>query len=241
MNFALTEIGKIRSPFKQKFAIPRQPGLVKFARGQLELFAPFNETETLIGLEQFSHIWIVFIFHENLERGWSAQVRPPRLGGNKKLGVFATRSTYRPNPIGLSVVEYLGFEQTDGRLLLNIAGLDLLDETPVIDIKPYVPYADNVSHANAGYASLAPNPTMTVKFEAEAEHQCQQHEVNYPNLKEFISALVAQDPRPAYKKSEARVQDYAVFLYQFNIKWRVENNVSWITSVLPTSIPSSKD
>ncbi|NQY65973.1 MAG: tRNA (N6-threonylcarbamoyladenosine(37)-N6)-methyltransferase TrmO [Alteromonadaceae bacterium] len=138
-------IGKVHSPYKEKFAIPRQPGLASCAKGVIELIDQANNIDLVRGLEQFSHLWVLFIFHATQQQGWKPLVRPPRLGGNKKMGVLATRSTFRPNPIGMSVVKLDKVSVENNKVLIHISGLDLLDQTPVIDIKPYLAYSDIVS------------------------------------------------------------------------------------------------
>src|SRR3954463_4060851 len=140
MDFIFPAIGIIHSCFKEKFGIPRQPGLAPLATAQLELLPPYDNRAALEGLETCSHIWLQFVFHANKRDAWKPKVKPPRLGGNKSLGVFATRSPTRPAPIGLSVVKLDGISEADGKLFLNLSGIDLLDGTPVLDIKPYVPY-----------------------------------------------------------------------------------------------------
>ncbi|WP_323150257.1 tRNA (N6-threonylcarbamoyladenosine(37)-N6)-methyltransferase TrmO, partial [Pseudomonas oryzihabitans] len=152
MQHSVTPIGHVRSCFKEKFAIPRQPALAPAARGVLELLPPFDRPEAVEGLEGVSHVWLLFLFHQALESQPRLRVRPPRLGGNRYLGVFATRATHRPNGIGQSVVRLDGLEP--GRLLLS--GLDLLDGTPVLDIKPYVPYADSPPGAHNAIAEAPP-------------------------------------------------------------------------------------
>ncbi|OHC28177.1 MAG: tRNA (N6-threonylcarbamoyladenosine(37)-N6)-methyltransferase TrmO, partial [Pseudomonadales bacterium RIFCSPLOWO2_02_FULL_63_210] len=152
MPYSVSPIGFVRSCFKEKFAIPRQPQLAPAARGVLELVAPFDTGEAVQGLEQVSHVWLLFVFHQALEDRPRLKVRPPRLGGNKSVGVFASRATHRPNGIGQSVVKLDAVEP--GRLWLS--GIDLLDGTPVLDIKPYVPYADSVASAYNRIADAAP-------------------------------------------------------------------------------------
>lgn len=152
MQHTVAPVGIVRSCFKEKFAIPRQPQLAPAARGVLELLPPFDQGDAVEGLEQVSHVWLLFLFHQALEDKPRLKVRPPRLGGNKSMGVFATRATHRPNGIGQSVVRLEGVEP--GRLWLS--GIDLLDGTPVLDIKPYVPYADSVAHASNQMANAAP-------------------------------------------------------------------------------------
>ena len=138
-SFQFEQIGVIRSPYKEKFAVPRQPGLVKSANGELHLIAPYNQADAVRGLEAFSHLWILFVFHQTMEGGWRPTVRPPRLGGNARMGVFATRSTFRPNPIGMSLVELKEVVCHKDSVILKLGSLDLVDGTPVVDIKPYSP------------------------------------------------------------------------------------------------------
>src|SRR5690606_12481328 len=158
-SYTVSPIGYVRSCFKEKFAIPRQPQLAPAARGVLELVAPFDQIEAVQGLEQVSHVWLLFLFHLALEDKPRLKVRPPRLGGNQSIGVFASRATHRPNGIGQSVVKLDKVEP--GRLYLS--GIDLLDGTPVLDIKPYVPYADAVPTAQNSIAA-APPPLIEVQW-----------------------------------------------------------------------------
>jgi len=169
----LSPIGIISSCYKEKFGIPRQPSLVPAAMAELVLGDEFGE-ESVRGLEGFSHIWINFVFHETQAQGWKPMVRPPRLGGNEKVGVFASRSTFRPNPLGLSVIELLGVETKSGKVVLHLAGCDLMDGTPVLDIKPYLPYADIIPNAKGGFAETKPEALLEVVFSEEAEAQCKQ-------------------------------------------------------------------
>ncbi|WOT04219.1 tRNA (N6-threonylcarbamoyladenosine(37)-N6)-methyltransferase TrmO [Shewanella youngdeokensis] len=209
-----------RTPYKQKFGIPRQPGLVTAARGFVELAAPFNHIDAVRGLEQYSHLWLLFCFHENLAQGWKTTVRPPRLGGNEKLGVFATRSTFRPNGIGQSVVKLHAVHTHNGKVSLEISGMDLLDGTPIVDIKPYIPFSDAVVDAAGGIAQDAPI-LAKVTFNKQAQQQLQQYQSKpqYPALAELIEGVLAQDPRPAYKKAKADPKVYQVALYDLDILW----------------------
>ncbi|HSP44184.1 MAG TPA: tRNA (N6-threonylcarbamoyladenosine(37)-N6)-methyltransferase TrmO, partial [Luteolibacter sp.] len=150
----LDPIGIVRSCFGEKFAGPRQPGLCPSAWGELILHPPYRSHEAVRGLEGFSHIWLIFGFHETAAQGWSPTVRPPRLGGNQRVGVFASRSTFRPNGLGLSLVRLEGIdEDSPDAPVLKLGGLDLIDGTPVYDIKPYLPYAESVPDAHAGFAA----------------------------------------------------------------------------------------
>ncbi|WP_076408221.1 tRNA (N6-threonylcarbamoyladenosine(37)-N6)-methyltransferase TrmO [Shewanella sp. UCD-KL12] len=224
MSFSsqIQAVAYCRTPYKQKFGIPRQPGLASAARGFVELQAPFNHIDTVRGLEQYSHLWLVFCFHENLEQGWKTTVRPPRLGGNEKLGVFATRSTFRPNGLGQSVVKLHKIHQRKGYVALEISGMDLLDGTPIIDIKPYIPFSDSVPEALGGIAHEAPVLTQ-VEFSQTALQQLTQYQrlEQYLHLEELITDVLAQDPRPAYKKAKADPKLYQVALYDLDILWRV--------------------
>ncbi len=214
MTHSVSPIGYIRSCFMEKFAIPRQPLLAPAARGTLELLPPFDQVEALEGLEQVSHVWLLFLFHQALEDKPRLKVRPPRLGGNRSLGVFATRATHRPNGIGQSVVRLEGFEA--GRLWLS--GIDLLDGTPVLDIKPYVPYADAVADARNGIAD-APPPGIAVEWSEQARRQAHEHgqRLRQP-VAELIEQCLAQDPRPAYQKPEPG-RRYGVRLWDLDVHW----------------------
>lgn len=214
MPYSVSPIGFLRSCFKEKFAIPRQPQLAPAARGILELIAPFDQPEALEGLEQVSHVWLLFLFHQTLEEQPRLRVRPPRLGGNRSLGVFATRSTHRPNGIGQSVVKLERIEP--GRLWLS--GIDLLDGTPVVDIKPYVPYADCVLDARNGIAD-APPTLIPLEWSETALQQAHEHAARLGEpLAELIEQCLAQDPRPAYQKPEPE-RRYGVRLWDVDVRW----------------------
>ncbi|MBL5899121.1 tRNA (N6-threonylcarbamoyladenosine(37)-N6)-methyltransferase TrmO [Lelliottia amnigena] len=219
--FEFEQIGVIRSPYKEKFAVPRQPGLVKSCGGELHLTAPYNQADAVRGLEAFSHLWVLFIFHQTMDGGWRPTVRPPRLGGNARMGVFATRSTFRPNPIGMSLVELKGIRCQKDQVILELGSLDLVDGTPVVDIKPYLPFAEALPDAVASYAQQAPAADMPVGFTADVFLELQRLEKRYPRLKDFIVDVLAQDPRPAYRKEEEVGKNYAVWLLDFNVRWRV--------------------
>ncbi|WP_300002013.1 tRNA (N6-threonylcarbamoyladenosine(37)-N6)-methyltransferase TrmO [uncultured Cedecea sp.] len=220
-DFQFAQIGTIRSPYKEKFAVPRQPGLVADGGGELHLVPPYNQQDAVRGLEGFSHIWLLFVFHQTMEGGWRPMVRPPRLGGNARIGVFATRSTFRPNPVGMSLVELKGIRCQKESVILDLGSLDLVDGTPVIDIKPYLPFAEALPEARAGYAQHAPDADMSVYFTPDIQRQLDQLEIRYPHLSRFIQQVLAQDPRPAYRKGEETGKIYAVSLLDFNVRWRV--------------------
>jgi tRNA-Thr(GGU) m(6)t(6)A37 methyltransferase TsaA len=231
-DYSVQTIGVLHSPFKEKFAIPRQPRLVKEAIGRLQMLEPFNHEDFVRDLEQFSHLWLLFMFHQNLEKGYTPTIRPPRLGGNKKVGVFASRATYRPNGIGMSAVQLLDIEKTPQGITLVLGGVDLLDQTPIIDIKPYIPYSDIITDANGGFAEEAPDADMTVSFTSDALISCEHFEKQYPQLRVLIEKLLAQDPRPAYKKKREDKQSYGVRLYDLNVSWDVVGGHSVVTGVV---------
>jgi len=214
MNYSVAPIGFVRSCFKEKFAIPRQPQLAPAARGVLELLPPFDSGEAVAGLEQVSHVWLLFLFHQALEDKPRLKVRPPRLGGNTSMGVFATRATHRPNGIGQSVVRLEKVEA--GRLLLS--GIDLLDGTPVLDIKPYVPYADAVGGATNQMAS-APPASIPVGWADTALPQAHEHALRLKEpLVELIEQCLAQDPRPAYQVPPPE-RVYGVKFWDVQVRW----------------------
>lgn len=214
MSHTVSPIGHVRSCFKEKFAIPRQPQLAPAATGVLELLPPFDTGDAVEGLEQVTHVWLLFLFHQALEDKPRLKVRPPRLGGNRSLGVFATRATHRPNGIGLSVVKLEKVEP--GRLWLS--GIDLLDGTPVIDIKPYVPYADIVADARNAIADAPPAPII-VHWSDEALRQAVEHgqRLGQP-VRELVEQCLAQDPRPAYQKPPPE-RRYGVRLWDLDVHW----------------------
>ena len=221
----LTPIGLISSCYKEKFGIPRQPGLVTAAKSQLILENSFNE-KCIRELEGFSHIWLQFVFHETQSQGWKPMVRPPRLGGNQKVGVFASRSTFRPNPIGLSVVELNEIETKSSRVILHLTGCDLVHDTPVLDIKPYLPYVDAIPEAKAGYAAEKPAKKMTVLMNNEIIQACHQASAR---LGEDIELLVRQllelDPRPSYHNISSKSHRvYSMKLHDFDLRWQYCEN-----------------
>lgn len=219
--FEFSAIGTIHSCFKEKFGVPRQAGLVPLARATIELHPPYDSDEAVRGMLGFSHVWVVFVFHQCIGQGWHPTVRPPRLGGNERMGVFASRAPYRPNPIGLSAVRLLEVSREQGRLLLHIEGGDFVDGTPVLDLKPYVPYADALD-ARDGYAA-PPDVSLTVTFTdqalAETERRGKWLGVD---LKSLITQVLQADPRPAYRKEDDDA-DYGMRLFDFDLRWRVED------------------
>ena len=246
-------IGYHRSPLSQKFGIPRQPNLVEVP-SYIEMLAPYNTPDAFVGIEDFSHLWLTWHTHHNrAQTNFKPQVRPPRLGGNAKLGVFATRSTYRPSQMGLSVVQLVGVEQTDKGVIVKIIGADMVDGTPIVDIKPYVAYSDALVDAVSGFAPDKPS-IKKVKISEEAQQQFAQlielgsgknslsSLINKTDSAKFtatftledidiIAQLIAQDPRPAYRQQDTD----SVFVMRYK-QWDIsfamdESEVIWIVAV----------
>ncbi len=226
--FSFDPIGTIHSCYGEKFGIPRQPGLVKSATATLEL--PRNMLDAVRGLEGFSHLWIVFVFHQSMRDEWKATVRPPRLGGNERVGVFASRSNFRPNPIGLSVVELLKIEGC----VLTLGGGDFLDGTPVLDIKPYIPYADRIPGATGAFAGTAPEPVNHVEFTPGAERAVQALEnPKRPALRQLVCDMLAFNPRPAYQTDDPE-RVYGTRLFDLEVRWKQSGSNVAVLSVDPS-------
>lgn len=233
-NFSIEIIGYISSCFKEKFATPRQPGLAPSAEARLKLIEPFNREEMIRGLGTFSHIWLQFIFHCVVADGWKTTVRPPRLGGTERKGVWATRSPHRPNFIGLSVVTLEDIDVRDGVELI-LSGVDLLDQTPVIDIKPYLPTSDCPGDATEGW-SKETFVTLDVRFTAEARAFCMgyEHNTGFP-LKSLILEVLRADPRPASQRGSRK--EFGMLLRDVNVRWRVEDDVCMVRSCKQMGAP----
>lgn len=227
MNYSVKPIGFIRSPFKQKFGTPRQPRLIKNTNAELHLLPEFGTELSIKGLEQFSHLWLLFIFDQTVNQGWKPTVRPPRLGGNQQMGVFATRSNFRPNAIGISAVELDKIEHNDGKIILHLSGVDLVDNTPIIDIKPYIPYSDCINDAQAGQLSSCPIKALHVIFTETASAVLDGDD----DLKQFITNVIEYDPRPAYKSKQLTDQIYGLSLENKNIQFTVQNNIATVFNI----------
>lgn len=230
-QFSLQAIGHIHSPYNEKFGIPRQPGLAPSLISRVRLEKAFASPECVRGLAQCSHIWLVFIFSECVDAGWKPTVRPPRLGGNKRMGVFATRSPFRPNPIGLSAVKLIAIEQNKAGIELVVSGCDLLDGTPVLDIKPYLPYSDSIETATCEFADQIELLTQPIRFSEQAQAAIQQLQTRLDQpVQQQIEELLRCDPRPAYKKQE-HTREYGVMLHNANIRFQVCDSEIKVNSI----------
>ena len=232
-SFSFSSIGIISSCYKEKFGIPRQPSLVKNSTAELHLDDRFTE-ESIRGLTEFSHIWISFIFHQNPQDTWHSMVRPPRLGGNAKVGVFASRSPFRPNSLGLSVVELLNSKNEKSGIVLYLVSCDFLDQTPVLDIKPYLPYVDSLPDAKGGFAMEVPEVKKSVTFSGEALIQCNlAGERLQKNVQLLITEILELDPRPSYQQGKISDRVYAMKLFDFDLRWQYcENDVIKVLGLL---------
>lgn len=217
----LTPIAITRSCFQDKFGVPRQPGLTRHAWADLIIQSPFDREDAFRGLESCSHLWLTFQFHQAIRAEWRPVVRPPRLGGNRKVGVFASRSPFRPNSLGLSVVRNEGLSRRDGQLILRIREHDLIDGTPILDIKPYLPFADALPDARIGWAESPPHERMPVSFSAEAEQQLAALDASdYPDFRGLIEDVVSYDPRPSFRRGREEERIYGAHLYDCNVRFR---------------------
>jgi len=228
-SFTFEMVAIIHSCYKEKFAIPRQSNLVANAQAEIELLPPYDHENMLKGLDGFSHIWISFVFHQHINKGFNQLVSPPRLQGSEKFGVYATRSPYRPNPIGLSVVKLEQIISRDKQLFLLVSGGDFLDQTPVIDIKPYIEYADSLQDTKKGWVKGIAAPDFEISFSDKALQQILQAEKNIPDMSQFIMQLLKQDPRPHYTKSFKN--DYFCKVYQYDLHWQINKNMIIVKSL----------
>lgn len=218
-------IAKIHTDFPTKFGIPRQSGLVESLKAVIVFEAEYRNMDALRGLEGFSHIWLIWQFSEAVRKEWTPLVRPPRLGGNKKLGVFATRSPFRPNSIGLSSVKLDKIElHSDFGPILHILGADLMNHTPIYDIKPYIPYTDSHPEAVAGFTKENENYTLLVEFPQQWLSMIPEER------KEGLMGVLAQDPRPSYHKDPRRI--YGFEYAGFDIRFTVEKNMLTVCDVV---------
>lgn len=230
-NYSFTPIGYIRSCFKEKFGVARQSMMISQARGVLKLNPDPAYLKALSHLQEFSHIWIVFVFHKNIAKGWRPLINPPRIEAPNQVGVFASRSPHRPNPIGMSVVK---IEEIDflapGGIELHLSGLDILDGTPVLDIKPYLSYADSFASATLGWASQGIQK-YRVEFSSSSVMAIQQSGTKYhPNLQALLQQMLELDPRPTSQRKRATIEAdesegllFAFRIFDFDVRWKIHN------------------
>ena len=217
-------IARMHSDFSSKFGIPRQSGLVEALRSTIVFEPEYRNDDALRGIEDFSHLWIVWQFSEAVRQGWSPTVRPPRLGGNARMGVFATRSPFRPNNLGLSCVRLLGVERTEKYgTVLHVGGGDLMDGTPIFDIKPYIPYSDCKQDATGGFTDRAADFLLDVRFPTELLEKLPM------DKREAAVGVLSHDPRPSYQKDANRV--YGLTFAGFNIRFTVQQNLLTVLAV----------
>lgn len=231
----LKTIAYIRTDFPTKFGIPRQPGLVAELGGKIVFEPEFRNKDMLRGLEEFSHLWLLWQFSANLdeegEAKWSPTVRPPRLGGNKRIGVFATRSPFRPNPIGMSVVllDHIEYDTKEGPVIY-VKGADMLDMTPIYDIKPYIGYTDMIPDSRGGFTEATEYKLLKVEFSKEAENSLEKYEKHGINIScDMLTKLLANDPRPHYQKDADRI--YGMEYAGYEIKFKVNEELLTVLSI----------
>ena len=222
-------IARMRSDFATKFGIPRQSGLVEELRSTIVFEPEFRNADALRGLEDFSHLWIIWQFSEAVRNGWSPTVRPPRLGGNTRMGVFATRSPFRPNNLGLSSVRILGLEETkDHGTVIHVAGADLMDGTPIFDIKPYIPYADSHPEATGGFTDTAGSFLLKVDFPAHLLEKLP------ADKRSAAVAVLSHDPRPSYQRKPGRI--YGLTFAGFDIRFTVTDTTLIVCDIVHKEI-----
>ena len=222
----LSPIAVIHTPFREKFGIPRQSRLVPSLTGEIVFLPEYSQPEALRGIAAFSHLWLLWGFSAAKKpegKGWSATVRPPRLGGNTRIGVFATRAPFRPNPIGLSAVKLEQVFADENPMRLLVSGADLLDGTPIYDIKPYIPYADSIPEATGGYTEQTVTHLLEVDFPDALREKLPEDQ------RSTVCALLAQDPRPGYLDDPER--EYGMQYATYDIRFRVSQNTLTVTEI----------
>ncbi len=223
-NVNIQVIARMRSDFPTKFGIPRQSGLVEELHSTIVFEPEFRNGDALRGIEDFSHLWLIWQFSEAVRSGWSPTVRPPRLGGNTRMGVFATRSPFRPNNLGLSSVRLLGAEQTQMYgTVLHVGGADLMDGTPIFDIKPYIPYGDCHPEATGGFTDTAEDFLLQVDFPAALL------QILPLDKQAAAIGILQHDPRPSYQRKPERI--YGIAFAGFDIRFTVRDHVLTVAAV----------
>ena len=219
----ISPIAYIKTDFPDKFGVPRQSGRIESLLGEILFLPEYSADEAFRGIEEFSHLWLIFDFSLAHRTEFSPTVRPPRLGGNKRIGVFASRSPFRPNSLGLSCVKLVGTEKREGRMVLKVSGVDLVDNTPIYDVKPYIPYADSHADALGSYAEVHARDGVDVSFPEEY--------LSYipKNKRQALIDTLKDDPRPSYKDEGERI--YTMSFSGFDVSFKVENGVLFVVGV----------
>lgn len=220
----IKRIAKIKTDFKTKFGIPRQSGIIKELSGKIVFEREYRSPDAIRGLDGFSHVWIIWEFSKNETRKFSPTVRPPKLGGNEKMGVFATRSPFRPNSLGLSLVkiEKIYYDEKKGPII-EVSGVDMVDNTPIYDIKPYLPYADSAENARAGFVEEIEDYILNVEYDGDIME-------SFPlEKRESLIKILAQDPRPSYIEDANRVYGFVYCGYE--IKFKVDKKILTLVSI----------
>ncbi len=234
-------IGVIKTCFSEKFGVPRQSLMIQEARGILKLKPVPDYRTALNHLEGFSHIWVVFVFHQNEEK-WHPTISPPRIGAPRKVGVFASRSPHRPNPIGMSAVklEKIDFDAPGG-IEIHLSGVDILDGSPVLDIKPYLPFADSIPEAASGWAT-GEIPCYSVEFSPESRQSIENYsQTRHPRLKELIKEMLEWDPRPTSQRRAMPIENpecegmrFGFRIFDFDVQWEVRNGGILVRELVAT-------
>ena len=222
-QITITPIARMRSDFPTKFGIPRQSNLVDGLESTIVFEPAFRNPDALRGIEGYSHIWIIWLFSEAVRQDWSPTVRPPRLGGNTRMGVFATRSPFRPNNLGLSCVKLLGIEQSSDGTVLRVSGADLMDGTPIFDIKPYIPYSDSFPDALGGFTDTAADFLLEVVFPPHLL------ELLPENKRQAAIGVLSHDPRPSYQRKPDRI--YGLSFAGFDIRFTVQDKTLTVCEI----------
>lgn len=224
MEFTVKPIAHIKSDFSSKFGIPRQSGLVDGLEAEIIFEPEYRNPDALRGIEGYSHIWLLWQFSECAEKDWSPTVRPPRLGGNKRMGVFASRSPFRPNSIGLSCVKLLGIEKTENcGHILRVSGADLLDGTPIIDVKPYLPYVDSHPEASGGFALQEKEGSLEIDFPEPLLKSIPE------DKRDALTAVLKQDPRPQYQDDAERI--YGLAFAGYDIRFIISDSILTVVEI----------
>jgi len=234
-SFSMQPIATISSCYPQRFGVPRQAGLVKSATATVDFQANRDNELAVRDLETFSHLWILFVFHKQNYTGFKPLVQPPRLGGKKTMGVYATRSPNRANPIGLSAVQLDSIQFTDELIKIRVVGGDFLDGTPVLDIKPYLPFADSIDNATADWAGSAESALHVIWSDAAAQQLSQaESDEGLNGLQLLIEETIAQDPRPAHERNKdgKAGQTWGVRVAHVDVKWQVRDAIAEIVSLV---------